>query len=854
MARTKAEDFDEVLFKETDTRRTLYDLIDPNEYGPENRELIEKVNEMLKEGNEKYNSYTHRMDLMDFAVGCGVWVINFDEKGKMTTVEWSDGVREILGGYTKEEFPDNDFNVWVNVVHPSLREIMKTAFDDVAALKNGPELSFAEYPMRLKSGEYHWFKAYGKVILREDGSVATYMGTYRDVQAEHEREERLKMVEAIGGIFNFCMYITLSDYTYEQLITNEFVRSADPYLNGNAFHDLVEVLKQTIDDEYKDVAREFYNPDTIQERLAAREKENPNEQVLITQEIYSNTAERWYRLCFIGVDKDDKGNFIHVIFGASDITKDKLLEAEQKRVLADALKAAEHANTAKTVFLNNMSHDIRTPMNAIIGFTSLAQNHLDDEEKTKDYLSKIALSSDHLLSLINEVLDMSRIESGKVRIEESEVHLPDILHDLRTIVQANVDAKQLHLYLDTQDVRDEDVYADKLRLNQVLLNIISNAIKFTKTGGNIYIRLIQRADAPEGYAKYEFHVKDTGIGMSKDFQKHIFEAFSREETATVSGIQESGLGMSIAKNIVDMMGGTITVDSELGVGSEFTVTLTFRLAKNPIIYEKIPEFEGLQTLIVDDDAQSCISIAKMLGVLGMGSEWTTSGKEAILRTNFAKERNEEFAAYIIDWIIPDMSGIEVVRQIRKEVGKDKPIIILTAYDWTNIEDVAKEAGVTAFCSKPLFLSELREVLTKPFVEEKISSGERTFDFTKSRILLVEDNDLNQEIAYEILTEAGFEVDIADDGDIAVDIMSKAEPEKYHLILMDIQMPKMNGYVATRLIRQMPDEKVANIPIVAMTANAFEEDKKKAMDAGMNAHIAKPINIYTLLETLSKILN
>ncbi len=547
---------------------------------------------------------------------------------------------------------------------------------------------------------------------------------------------------------------------------------------------------------------------------------------------------------------------LHLIMGIRNADAEVKAEEERRKVLQDALAAAEHANRAKTTFLNSMSHDIRTPMNAIIGFTALAAAHIDNKKQVADYLGKISVSSEHLLSLINDVLDMSRIESGKVKLDERETHLPDVLHDLRTIIQANVHAKQLELYIDTVDVVHEDIFCDKLRLNQVLLNLISNAVKFTAPGGTLSIRVVEKDDAPEGYADYMFHVKDSGIGISREFQKHIFEAFTREQTSTVSGIQGAGLGMAITKNIVDMMGGTISVESEIGKGSEFTVCLQFRISGNPAHCEQIPKLAGLHALVADDDFNTCASVTRMLTKIGMRAEWTTSGKEAVLRTQLALENDDEFAAYIIDWIMPDMNGIETVRRIRAIIGDSKPIIILTAYDWTDIEEEAREAGVTAFCSKPLFMSELREVLLRPLEEEKTEDTPAEIPdeaFVGKKILLVEDNELNQEIAATILEEQGFVVELANDGTVAVDKVEKADAGCYDIILMDIQMPQMDGYEATRRIRSLKDKTKANIPIYAMTANAFEEDRQKALESGLNGHIAKPIDIPNLMAVLKEAL-
>ena len=528
---------------------------------------------------------------------------------------------------------------------------------------------------------------------------------------------------------------------------------------------------------------------------------------------------------------------------------------EQNRKLEIALQHEGAANRAKREFLFNMSHDIRTPMNAIIGFTSLAATHIDNREQVLDYLKKISTSSQHLLSLINDVLDMSRIESGKVKIDEKAVHLPDLVHDVRSIIQPNVSAKRLSLFIDTIDVENEDIITDPLRLNQILLNILSNAIKFTPTGGMISIRIAQKNGAPKGRGCYEFRIKDNGIGMSEEFQKHIFEAFSREESSTVSGIQGTGLGMSITKNIVDLMGGTIAIESEPGKGSEFIVDLCFALSGQRVEPKQIPQLEGLRALVADDDTDTCLSVSTMLSKIGMRPEWTISGREAVIRTRYAMEQGDEFSVYIIDWLIPDMNGIEVVRQIRKVIGKSCPIIILTAYDWADIEEEARAAGVTAFCEKPLFLSQLRRVLAEPFGAEPIHepSQPNASGFKGKKLLLVEDNALNRELAQEILKEAGFAVDTAEDGEIAVRKMKQAAPWQYDLILMDIQMPRMDGYEATRQIRALPDAAKAGIPIFAMTANAFEEDRQSALKAGMDGHIAKPLDIPHLLQVLADVL-
>ena len=559
---------------------------------------------------------------------------------------------------------------------------------------------------------------------------------------------------------------------------------------------------------------------------------------------------RWFHIIAMGSEVEGRAKYILVM---SDRTADK----QVNQALSNAVAAAETANRAKSTFLSNMSHDIRTPMNAIIGFTTLALSNINDTERVKDYLGKTLASSNHLLSLINDVLDMSRIESGKIHLEEVEVNLSDVLHDLKTIVSGQIYAKQLELYMDVMDVTDEDVYCDKTRLNQILLNLLSNAIKFTPAGGTVSVRVRQLAGKVHGCGQYEFRIKDNGIGMSPEFAKKIFEPFERERTSTVSRIQGTGLGMAITKNIVDMMGGTIEVQTAQGKGTEFTVCVPMRAQTEQRPVEKITELEGLKALVVDDDFNTCDSVTKMLVKVGMRAEWTLSGKEAVLRARQSIEMSDAYHAYIIDWRLPDMNGIEVTRQIRS-LHDDTPIIILTAYDWSDIEVEAKAAGVTAFCSKPMFMSDLRETLMSALGQKQTDAAQgllpdKNADFKGKNILLVEDNELNREIAQEILREYGFLVDSAENGAVAVEKVSTAAPGSYDLVLMDVQMPIMDGYTATRKIRALDDPARAKLPILAMTANAFDEDRRNALESGMNGFLSKPIVIGDLVQELHKIL-
>ena len=563
--------------------------------------------------------------------------------------------------------------------------------------------------------------------------------------------------------------------------------------------------------------------------------------------VHLKTGEkRWFHNIAMGSEVNGKKKYILVM---SDRTSDW----KMNQALSEAVRAAETANKAKSTFLSNMSHDIRTPMNAIIGFTTLAVSNIDDKKRVQDYLGKILSSSNHLLSLINDILDMSRIESGKIHLEETEVSLSEVLHDLKTIISGQIHAKQLELYMDAMDVTNEDVYCDKTRLNQVLLNLLSNAVKFTPAGETVSVRIRQCHGTQKGSELYEIRVKDNGIGMSQEFVKKIFSPFERERTSTVSRTQGTGLGMAITKNIVDMMGGTIEVQTAQGKGTEFIVRLPFRIQPEQHRIEKIAELEGLKALVVDDDFDTCDSVTKMLVRVGMRSEWTLSGREAVLRVRQSMELGDAFHAYIIDWCLPDMNGIEVTRQIRS-LGDDTPIIILTAYDWSDIEAEAKAAGVTAFCAKPLFMSDIRETLMTAIGQSQAGAEDSILpeagsDFRGRCILLVEDNELNSEIAVEILNEYGFLVDTAKNGAEAVEKVKNSTPGNYDLVLMDVQMPVMNGYEATKEIRALDNPALAGITILAMTANAFDEDRKKALECGMDGFLSKPIVIEELISTL-----
>lgn len=664
-----------------------------------------------------------------------------------------------------------------------------------------------------------------------------------------KKEYDADILKAFSQSYFTGVLVNVVEDRYEVLHLASWMRYISE--KGSYTQFLEEILSDSIIQEYQGQLREKLDLSYIKKVLNEDELTEIDRSYYIDYKVIRKGQRRWWRVSVVIVDLCEDGNPKHVLVLFKDITKQKEKDMEYQRTLKEAYQLAERANQAKTTFLNNMSHDIRTPMNAIIGFTSLAATHINEKERLKDYLSKIMTSSNHLLSLINDVLDMSRIESGKVKIEESPCSIPVVMHDLRNILQTDIKAKRLDFFIDTVDVVDENVICDKLRLNQILLNCMSNAMKYTKTGGTVGLRIIQKGHSAEGFADYDFVVKDNGIGMSKEFAEHIFEPFTREETSTVSRIPGTGLGMAITKNIVDMMGGTIKVKSELGVGSEFTISLRFKTTQQNGKRGVIKELNGFRALVADDSMDSCASVEKMLRTIGLRPEWTTSGKEAIFRARYAAQENDPFQVYIIDWLMPDMNGIEVVRRIRMEIGDEVPIIILTAYDWADIEQEAREAGVTAFCAKPLFVSELYDVLQN--ASRPVKTKDKTIleveAFKGKEILLVEDVELNREIAETILTEAGFHVNSVEDGKQAVDYMESEKGDMIDLILMDVMMPVMDGLQATEFIRGMDRPDAQSILIFAMTAQTAPECVGKCRAAGMNGHIAKPVEVQQLVKQI-----
>ncbi len=790
----------------------------------------------------------HTLETVFTSMDCGILCHSLDGSRILSV---NRAALKILGYESQEELVAEGFNMVADSVIDEDKSKLRKC---MARLKKAGDSVSVEYSVKHRGGEI--LHVMGNIKLLEEDGELFYQRflldcTRQKIQEREKERHNQELVQALSVDYNLVCFFELElgkGITLQ--VADDHMHMFEPILQGELLLEerMEDYIQKFVYEEDRGMLRKAASRSSLKEELLNKRVYSVNYRTLWNGEM------RYFQMKAVrtGAWEDGQG----VVVGFRSVDAEIREEMEKKNLLEDALMQANRASKAKSVFLSNMSHDIRTPMNAIVGFTALAITHIEHKERVEEYLKKIMTSGNHLLSLINDVLDMSRIESGRMHLDEKECSLPEILHGLRNILQADVHAKQLELYIDTVDVFDEEIYCDKLRLNQVLLNLLSNAVKYTGAGGIVSLRITEKPGAPAGSAHYEFNIKDTGIGMSQEFVEHIFEPFERERNSTISGIQGTGLGMAITKNIVDMMNGSIEVKSEQNVGTEVTVSFTFRLHSGEKIPQDIPELKGCRALVVDDDFNSCDSVSYMLGQIGMRAEWTLSGKEAVLRTRQAVMREDNYSVYIIDWLLPDMNGIEVTRRIRKEMGEDVPVILLTAYDWADIEDEAREAGVTAFCSKPMFLSELRSCLHSIVNAEeeciKNSLIEKK-NFRAGRILLAEDNELNQEIAEAILEEAGFTLEIAGDGQTAVDMLKESEPGYYQLVLMDVQMPVMDGYEATKTIRKLEDQKLAAIPIIAMTANAFEEDRQEALKSGMNGHIAKPINVDTLFDILEEVL-
>ena len=654
--------------------------------------------------------------------------------------------------------------------------------------------------------------------------------------------EKVKLSnEIISSIARTYQYISRIDIQadYFEEINNRDTEHLKFTKSGKLSESNEKVCRQYVAEEYQEAFFKFVDLKTLPERMK-------NEETLVLE--YRMKDGDWHRLRFVEKKRDENGVLTHVLCLIRSISDTKKWEHELMYQVEEARKAA----ALKARFLSNMSHDIRTPMNAIVGLTAIAGANIESQDRVIECLSKITKSSRHLLGLINEVLDMARIESGKMTLAQEDFNLPDLVDNLITLTKPVIDEHKHNLDIHINHIEHESVCGDSLRIQQVFVNLMSNAIKYTPDGGNITFSIEEK---PNGFSElgcYEFTIEDNGIGMSPEFQKIMFDPFSRADDHRTTRVQGTGLGMAISRNIVNLMNGNIKVDSTLHKGTKITVTIYLELQEKE--KEQDRNLMNLPVLVVDDDKTCCESTIATLKEIGITGEWVLSGREAVERCYARHESENDYFAVILDWKMPDMDGIETARQIRKRIGKEITIIVLTSYEFSEIEEEAKAAGVDAFVAKPLFRSRLTATL-RQFTSGRKENTARNYleklseaDYTGKRILLVDDNELNREIGVEILQMTGAEVEIAENGKIAVEKVEASPKGSYDLIFMDIQMPVMNGYEATAAIRSLPGEQ-GKLPIVAMTANAFAEDVQLAKNTGMNGHIAKPLDMNKLNDVL-----
>ena len=702
------------------------------------------------------------------------------------------------------------------------------------------------------NGEERWVS---NVVMRGEIGDSDYaMSFLRDItESKAEMAQRMQMASdnASMDLLIKSMVRLLDRFVVCDLENDRYrfynLQGEMIYAPTGTYHDFVEqvaVRYKTL--EPLAAIDALFSPENIRKNLQG---END-----IYKFEYCSMDENTYKIAsFIPLEWDGT-KLVKALLASMDVSQEKKAEIESHKALKDAYRAAENASRAKTEFLSNMSHDIRTPMNAIVGLTAIAGANIESQDRVVECLGKITKSSRHLLGLINEVLDMARIESGRMSLAEEDFSLPELVDNLLTLTKPAIDEHKHQLEVHVEHIEHEAVCGDSLRIQQVFVNLMSNAIKYTPDGGSITFSIKEK---PNGFSElgcYEFSIEDNGIGMTPEFQKIMFEPFSRADDHRTTKVQGTGLGMAITRNIVNLMNGDIQVESAPNKGTKITVTVYLKLQEDEKEQEK--ELFDLPVLVVDDDQTCCESTVETLREIGIAGEWVLTGKEAVERCYARHETNSDYFAVILDWKMPEMDGIETARRIRECVGQDVTIIILTSFEFSEIEEEARAAGVDAFMAKPLFRSRLTATL-RQFTSGKKEKDARNYledfaktDYTGKRLLLVEDNDLNREIATEILGMTGVTVETAENGKIAVEKVAAAPENWYSLVLMDIQMPVMNGYEATAAIRSLPGSR-GKVPIIAMTANAFAEDVQLAKNTGMNEHIAKPLDLNKLNDVLKQ---
>ncbi len=787
----------------------------------------------------------------------GSWVINYAADGSFASVQWGDGFRRLMGYSDQNDFP-NDIESFVEGVYPEDRDtfigdLTSSVFDEETMSSKGYDFRFCR-----KDGSVRWYRSKGILVRDSDGKPVQYRGVTIDITQikEHdalyaELQNEAALLDTIHEMLGSGKWTMDFDEAgvMERVNWSDEFRRMIGYNDTDDFPDVLESWSDLLHPDDKERVLKEYN-ETISDYTG--QKTYDVEYRLLTK----NRGYRWYRAVgkptrrSDGSPKTYTGVFI-------DITEQKEMIqelAQQRESLSDALEEANQANKAKTAFLSNMSHEIRTPMNAIIGLNRIALNDDDISETTREYLQKIGLSAQHLLNIINDILDMSRIESGRMNLKNEEFSFAKALAQVNTIISDQCSNKGIEYECHVKGTVDDYYIGDEMKLRQVMINILGNAVKFTPSGGSITFT-VEEVARFDGRSTLCFIISDTGIGMNQDYLPKLFDAFSQEDASSTNRYGSSGLGMAITKNLVELMNGTISVESEQNKGTTFTVTVTLidSVQKSNEDEEYYLQPHEMCVLVIDDDPIACEHAQLVLGQVGVSCEKAMSGAEGLQMAKLRHTRREPYNLILVDLRMPDMDGVETTRQIREALGDETPVIMITSYNWDDIEDEAKEAGVDTFVSKPLFagaaLDEFREI----FKKKNRKLARETVDLKDRRVLLAEDVTVNAEIMIMVLSMREIRVDHATNGRIAVEMFEGHEEGYYDAILMDMRMPEMDGLEATRRIRAMDRSDAKTIPVIALTANAFDEDVQHSMQAGLNAHLSKPVEPDVLFETLEGLL-
>ena len=757
------------------------------------------------------------------------------------TLVWANEFYYDLIGWPKEEY-EAVFHNRPDLYYKNDQMLWAELADTVMAALNAHESGYQLVTrMRKKNGDYVWVHLTTQFADEyiNGYQVAYSVMTNIDKLVKMQKEQSVTY-ESLPGFV--AKYRIDADMNLTLLFANS--RFVEYFGEGDEDNPL---YLRNIEDNREIISRyreEILKGAPVHFVISARSRDGQNMWLQVNA-----TCIEWQNGCPV---------YLAIFIDITDVTQLREMQrklTEQTEALKDALAVAEHANQAKTDFLSRMSHEIRTPMNAILGMTTIAAAYIDDQRRVEDCLEKIGYSSKHLMALINDVLDMSKISEGKVRIAHEVFDLETVVESISSIIYPQAAARGLTFQVPLIDLSNTVMIGDSLRLNQILLNLLSNALKFTPAGGTVRLE-IRQLQRKEDRIRLRFTVLDTGIGMSDAFLERLFVPFEQEDNRVAQNSGGTGLGMPITKNLVTLMGGTITVKSEVGKGTVFTIELDFDtpLDKDRVIPQKTHELESLKVLITDDDRDSCIHASLLLKKMGILSDWVLTGQECVDRIRQSHQNGTDYDVCLVDLKMPDMDGVEVARKVREEVGPETTIIIITAYDWTNIETNARKAGVDMFLTKPVFASTLYNALLSVTGIDRVvrAPAEKKIrpELAGRHVLLAEDNELNREIAVELLQMAGVTVDWAANGRIALDKFLSGG-DSYDLILMDVQMPVMDGYQATAAIRKSAHGRAQTIPIIAMTADAFHEDIVKAEAAGMNGHLSKPIDPDLLYEKVAE---